>query len=64
MLFYCQINAFLPSADYKVVCRRPWNHFLRVDEYKSWVSDIIPIVGLKTHKILQYLVFIFFYPNF
>jgi hypothetical protein len=19
---------FLPSADYKVVCRRPWNHFL------------------------------------
>jgi hypothetical protein len=20
--------SFLPSADYKVVCRRPWNHFL------------------------------------
>jgi hypothetical protein len=21
-------DEFLPSADYKVVCRRPWNHFL------------------------------------
>jgi hypothetical protein len=21
-------RGFLPSADYKVVCRRPWNHFL------------------------------------
>jgi hypothetical protein len=23
-----QVFLFLPSADYKVVCRRPWNHFL------------------------------------
>jgi hypothetical protein len=22
------LNGFLPWADYKVVCRRPWNHFL------------------------------------